>query len=105
MSGRWVWCPAWWKVVPMMGDKSWLGDVLTVSEWEEAVRNAPDPTSGPEQEVLITEWADLQRQLADARAALKRVDEMLEDARWESVVLIEWRETHAAEIKAAREEW
>ena len=103
MSGRWVWCPAWWKVVPMMGDKSWLGDVLTVSEWEEAVRNAPDPTSGPEQEVLITEWADLQHQLAEARAALKRVDEMLEDARWESV--IEWRETHAAAIKAAREEW
>ena len=47
----------------------------------EAVRNAPDPTSGPEQEVLITEWADLQRQLA------------------------EWRETHAAAISAAREEW
>ena len=27
----------------------------------------------------------------------------LEDARWESV--IEWRETHAAAISAAREEW
>lgn len=100
MSGRWVWCPAWWKVVPMMGDKSWLGDVLTVSEWEEAVRNAPDPTSGPEQEVLITEWADLQRQLIYSFQSRPRLGEF---ALWESV--IEWRETHAAAIKAAREEW
>ena len=49
VSGRWVWCPVGWKVVPTMGDKSWLGDsgsVPTISEWEKAVRNAPEAPSG-----------------------------------------------------------
>jgi len=69
-GGRWVWCPAGWKVVPMMADKSWLGDcgsVPTPSEWEEAVRNAPEPPIEPGQEVMVTEWAKLHRELDEAR--------------------------------------
>ena len=59
--------------------------------------------AGEDLAYLAAKLARLEVDLADARAALKRVDEMLEDARWESV--IEWRETHAAAISAAREEW
>ena len=43
----------------------------------------------------------LQKELAKALAALKRADEMFEDARWEAVLT--WRNQHSAAIKAARE--
>jgi hypothetical protein len=109
----------------MMGDKSWLGDsgsVPTVSEWEEAVRNAPEPPdTGTEEIVVITgglgeEWARLQRELSEARAALREVAEAFDygdfawlrelrdrstEVNWTRVS--DWETRHAAALKAAKE--